>query len=227
MRTHTTVQEPVEMYLKTIAELSDDHAPIPVARIAERLRVSHVSANEMMQRLALQELIRREPYKGVTLTDSGRHIAHHVIRRQRLWEVFLVEHLHYDWAGAYDAACSLEHATSEVLAESLAVFLGHPTHCPHGNPIPAIDGTVALVDGRPLNALGVGEMGRIQLILPTDAEVFAYLWARHIVPRQTVTVTAIAPMQGPITVRINDSEVALGQAMAALVLVEPVLLAAH
>lgn len=224
LRTQTTGQETVEMYLKTIAELSDSHFPVPVARIAERLGVSHVSANEMMQRLAAQELISREPYKGVALTDDGRYIAHNVIRRQRLWEVFLVDHLKYDWASAYDAACSLEHATSDALAESLAAFLGYPTRCPHGNPIPAIDGSVALASGRPLNALGVGEVGRIQLILPTDADVFAYLWARRIVPRQTVAVTAIAPMQGPITLRIDDSEVALGQAMAALILVEPVLL---
>lgn len=222
MRTHTTGQESVEMYLKTIAELSDGRTPVVIARVAERLGVSPVSANEMMQRLDAQELITREPYKGVLLTDHGRYIAHSIIRRQRLWEVFLVEHLKYNWAGAYEAACRLEHATSNVLAESLSIFLGTPTHCPHGNPIPAADGSIAFLDGRPLNTFHTGETGRIQAILPTDTDVFAHLWARHIVPRQMVTVTAVAPLQGPLTLRVNENEVALGPTIAALVIVEPI-----
>ena len=102
MRTQTTSNETVEMYLKTIAELSDDDTPVVIARVAERLGVSPVSANEMMKRLVEQELLVHERYKGVMLTENGRFYANSVIRRQRLWECFLVDRLNFNWSGAYD-----------------------------------------------------------------------------------------------------------------------------
>ena len=100
--------ESVEMYMKSVAELGGDEFPVPIGRVAERLGVSPVSANEMMKRLADQDLIVHQPYKGVTLTDSGRELANSVIRRQRLWECFLIDYLHLDWAKAYDLACVLK-----------------------------------------------------------------------------------------------------------------------
>ncbi|HIE55265.1 MAG TPA: metal-dependent transcriptional regulator [Chromatiaceae bacterium] len=221
MRTQTTSNETVEMYLKTIAELSNGRSPIVIARVAEGLGVSPVSANEMMKRLVKQGYLKHEPYKGVTLTQSGQYIARNVIRRQRLWEVFLVEHLEFNWAGVYEAACRLEHATSNVLAESLSNYLGNPTVCPHGNPIPTADGTVHVTEQRALNTLTVGETAQVVSIQPTQTKIFAYLSKRNILPAQVVTVTDIAPMQGPITLKLDSAEVSLGLAMAALVMVGP------
>jgi len=229
MRTQTTSNETVEMYLKSIAELSDacsgqsrsGRSPIIIARVAERLGVTPVSANEMMKRLVAQGHITHEPYKGVKLTQNGRYIAHSVIRRQRLWEVFLADHLKFNWASIHETACRLEHATSKVLAESLAAYLDHPITCPHGNPIPTTDGRLPIVDCRPLTTLAVGETARILSIQPTQTEVFAYLRKRDIMPDQVVTVTEIAPLQGPISLRLNNTEVLLGLAMAALVMVGP------
>jgi DtxR family Mn-dependent transcriptional regulator len=214
------------MYLKTIAELSDGSSPIVIARVAERLGISPVSANEMMKRLVVQGHITHEPYKGVKLTKNGRYIAHSVMRRQRLWEVFLIEHLKFNWAGIHEAACRLEHATSKVLAESLAAYLDHPTVCPHGNPIPMADGCLPIVDSRPLNTLKVSETARILSIHPTQTDIFAYLNKRNIMPEQVITVIEIAPMQGPITVRLDNAEVSLGLAMAGLIMVGPLQTAA-
>lgn len=219
MRTQTTSHETVEMYLKTIAELSDDGSPIIIARVAERLGVTPVSANEMMKRLAEQGLVVHMRYKGVTLTDSGRNVAHSIIRRQRLWECFLVEHLKLDWAGVYEMACRLEHATSNVLAEALAAYLDHPTVCPHGNPIPERDGNMPAAAARPLTTLHVGETGIIHSIQPTTTDVFAYLSRHHILPQQKFAVTEIAPMQGPITLNLTTGAVALGRSLAELILV--------
>ncbi len=218
MRTQTTSHEAVEMYLKTIAELSDDHSLVIIARIAERLGVTPVSANEMIKRLAEQELVVHERYKGVRLTPKGRAIAYSVIRRQRLWECFLVDHLKFEWAGVYEMACRLEHATSNVLAESLAAYLGHPTTCPHGSPIPQRDGSLPEAATRPLTTLRVGETGRIHSIQPTTPDVFAYLQRHHVLPRQAFTIAEIAPLEGPITLKLEGGQVALGRSMAALVL---------
>jgi DtxR family Mn-dependent transcriptional regulator len=220
MRTQTTSNETVEMYLKTISELSEDGQPVIIARVAERLGVSPVSANEMMKRLADQDLINHERYKGVRLTENGRFYAHSVIRRQRLWECFLVDRLNFNWSGSYEAACRLEHATSNVLAEALAAYLDNPTVCPHGNPIPLADGTMPKMEGSSLARLKPGQKATVLSIIPTSTEVLAYLSQHNIVPGQIITVVEKAPMDGPITVRANGERVALGLPMAALVMVQ-------
>lgn len=217
MRTQSTSNETVEMYLKTIAELSDDGAPVIIARIAERLGVTAVSANEMMKRLGEQGLVAHARYKGVTLTDNGRYIAYNVIRRQRLWERFLVDHLKMEWSGVYEMACRLEHATSNVLAEALSAYLGHPTVCPHGSPIPNSDGTFPVVLTRPLTALRVGEKGSIHSIQPATTDIYAYLNRHQVLPNRDFTVVEIAPMEGPITLNLVNGRVALGRPMAELV----------
>lgn len=221
MRTQTTSNETIEMYLKTIAELSDGCEPVVIARVAERLGVSAVSANEMMKRLAEQAYITHERYKGVELTAAGQAIAHNVMRRQRLWEVFLVDHLHLNWSGAYEAACRLEHATSNVLAEALAAYLDHPAVCPHGNPIPAGDSSVADAASRPLESLHPGESAQIASISPTETDVYAYLHRHRLLPRQAITVLEKAPMDGPITLSVAGKRVAMGLTMAALIRVTP------
>src|SRR5690606_25434297 len=125
------LSESTEMYLKAMSELGD--RDVAIARVAERLNVTNVSANEMMRRLGEQGLVTHTPYKGVTLTKQGREVAANVIRRQRLWEVVLYEHLNIEWAKVYELACSLEHATAPEVTEALAEFLEHPETCPRGN----------------------------------------------------------------------------------------------
>ena len=220
MRTQTTSNETIEMYLKTIAELSDGAAPVVIAEVARRLGVTPVSANEMMKRLVDQELLIHERYKGVNLTPAGRQIAHNVIRRQRLWECFLADHLKLNWAGVYEAACRLEHATSNVVAEALSTFLDHPTVCPHGCPIPGLDGQVQLTDGRPLTSLTVGQSGQVERIKPAQIEIYAYLSRHNLFPGRRFTVIEIAPLKGPITLRLheNGGDVTLGAAVADLVI---------
>jgi DtxR family Mn-dependent transcriptional regulator len=217
MRNQTTSHETVEMYLKTIVELSDGGSPVIIARVAERLGVTPVSANEMMKRLIEQNLVVHVRYKGVTLTENGRYIAHSIIRRQRLWECFLVDHLKLDWAGVHEMACRLEHATSNVLAESLSAYLDHPAVCPHGNPIPQLDGLMPELPVRRLTSLKVGEKGTIHSIQPTTTDVYVYLNRYHILPKQTFTLTEIAPLEGPITLTMATGQVALGRPMAELV----------
>jgi len=216
--------ESVEMYLKSIAEYGGVHDPVPIGRVAERLGVSPVSASEMMKRLGEQHLINHLPYKGVVLTDRGRLLANSVIRRQRLWECFLVDELKLDWAQAYDLSCNLEHATDSEVTEALASFLRHPQQCPHGNPIPGEDGWVDEHQFKPLLDLDIGQPGYVRAISPETSEVLAYLGKRGIHPGQRIILSGIAPMEGPLTIKVGPAnegeEVDLGQALAGLVWVE-------
>ena len=221
MRTQTTGYESTEMYLKTVAELSGDQEPVSIAEIADRLGITTVSTNEMVKRLVRMGFLEHERYKGVKLTDEGQAIAYSVMRRQRLWECFLVDKLGLNWAGVYEIACRLEHATSAVLAEALAAYLDHPVTCPHGNPIPSSDGKVALADKVTLNAIPMGKSARILSIEPTTTDIYAYLQERQLQPGQVVRVLDIAPLQGPMTLELNGSQVVLGRNLAELLLVLP------
>jgi len=213
--------ESVEMYIKSVAELGGDELPVPIGRVAERLGVSPVSANEMMKRLADQDLIDHQPYKGVTLTGVGRELANNVIRRQRLWECFLIDYLRLDWAKAHDLACDLEHATATEVENALADFLGNPDLCPHGNPIPKRDGAISPVSAVPLSTISVGKTGMVNSLVPEGSEILSYLAEKNLKPGQEVTVIDRAPLEGPLTLKVESEEIDLGLNLAALVLVDP------
>ena len=191
--------ESVEMYLKTVAELGGEHNPVPIGRVAGRLGISPVSASEMIKRLGDQGYINHLPYKGVELTDDGRQLANSVIRRQRLWECFLVDRLDIDWATAYELACTLEHATAPQVTHALSNYLLNPEHCPHGNPIPDERGETAILQCRPLTKLQLGEGGRIQAIEPESSDILSYLAERNLRPGTEVSVIDTAPLDGPLT----------------------------
>ena len=216
----STLSESIEMYLKSLAEL-DAYQPVAISRLAERLGVTQVSATEMVKKLVEQGLVDHLPYKGVILTDTGKKLAFSVIRRQRLWECFLHDHLNIEWARIYDFACDLEHATAPEVTEALSAFLGAPTTCPHGDPIPATDGSFEQLTGIPLSALSVGQSGTILAVLASNSEVLQYLHTRDVLPGNDVTVLEIAPLQGPLTLKIGDKEIAVGLQMADYVLVQP------
>lgn len=129
--------ESTEMYLLRIALLGEENQPVPIARLAEELDISPVSTNQMCRKLERRGLLAYQPYRGVMLTERGTAAAARVLRRRRLWEVFLVEKLRLSPDLAEEGACQLEHATTDAVADRLAEFLGHPTVCPHNERIPA------------------------------------------------------------------------------------------
>jgi len=213
------LSESTEMYLKAMAELSDRDV-VAIGRLADRLSVTPVSANEMVRRLGEQGLVTHTPYKGVALTKKGREVACNVVRRQRLWECFLYDHLKIEWAKLYELACSLEHATAPEVTEALAVFLGDPKTCPRGNPIPAADGSFAPLDGVTLNSVPVGDTVRVLAVNATATDVLKYLQERNILPGHEIKIVEAAPLQGPLTLRVDGKEVALGLSLAEFVIVK-------
>lgn len=213
------LSESTEMYLKAMVEISDRDA-VAIGRLAERLGVTPVSANEMVRKLGEQGLVSHTPYKGVNLTKKGREVACNVLRRQRLWECFLFDHLKIEWAQVYEFACSLEHATAPEVTEALAGFLGNPKTCPRGNPIPAVDGSFKPLNAMPLSEVKLGQSAQIVAVNATVTDVLKYLQEKNILPGSELAVVEIAPMDGPLTLRIGAKDVALGLSMAEFVLVK-------
>jgi DtxR family Mn-dependent transcriptional regulator len=213
------LSESTEMYLKAMAELGAEEV-VAVGRLAGRLGVTNVSANEMVHRLTESGLVSHMPYKGVALTETGKAAACSVLRRQRLWECFLYEHLHIEWAKLYELACALEHATAPEVTEALATFLGDPKFCPRGNPIPSADGSITTLSGILLRDAPVGSTVRVMAINATKTDALTYLQMRGILPGCELTIVEAAPMEGPLTLRVDDREVALGLLLSEFVIVE-------
>ena len=213
------LSESTEMYLKAMVELGKGDL-VAVGRLADRLGVTNVSANEMVHRLSGQGLVSHTPYKGVSLTEAGQAAACNVLRRQRLWECFLYEHLKIEWAKLYELACALEHATAPEVVEALANFLGDPKFCPRGNPIPDADGTFTPLAGVPLREVPVGASVRVLAVNATETDALRYLQDRGILPGSELSVIEAAPMQGPFTLRIDGQDVVLGLLLSEFVIVE-------
>jgi len=214
------LSESTEMYLKAMAEMGSRDV-VAIGRLAERLSVTPVSANEMIKKLGEQGLVSHTPYKGVNLTQKGRDVACNVLRRQRLWEVFLYEHLKIEWAKIYELACSLEHATAPEVTEALAGFLGNPKTCPRGNPIPDEMGSFTPLNGILLSEASVGTTVKVLAVNATATDVLKYLQERNVLPNHELEVIEAAPLKGPLTLRVDGmKEVALGLSMAEFVIVE-------
>lgn len=222
------ISQSMEMYLKALFEFSGQDPATP-ARLAERLGVTNVSANEMVHRLDELGLVSHVPYHGVTLTEKGMEIASNVLRRQRLWECFLHDHLKIEWAKIYDLSCELEHATAPEVTEALAEFLGDPKTCPRGNPIPAVDGSFTPLDGISLKDAAVGSTVTIVAVKAIDSKVLKYLQDRRILPGSIAEVVEAAPLQGPLTLLLHElkndgapaQEVVVGLVLAEYVIVRP------
>ncbi len=214
------MSEAAEMYLLRIALLSAGDAPVPISQLAETLSVSPISANQMCRKLESKGLVDYQPYKGVTLTLQGEAVALRVLRKRRLWEVFLAEKLGLDPQTAEDVACRFEHVTPEDLAEKLAEFLGNPTLSPQRQPIPPKIGSMRGMQViRSLSAIGVGERVRVTNIV-ADETLKAFLRMQGIAPGAIVAPVASAPDKAML-VEVGGKHVSLAADVAGKIDVTP------
>ena len=163
-------------YLKAVwsaQEWSDEK--VTTKHLADRLGVGASTVSETVRRLSGQGLLEHERYGAIRLTDDGRRLALVMVRRHRLLETFLVDQLGYGWDEVHDEAEVLEHAVSDVFVERMAACLGYPVRDPHGDPIPAADGTVVRPDAVPLSSMRAGDAGIVVRISDADPEALRYL----------------------------------------------------
>jgi len=186
----------MEDYLKAIYECErEDGPPVGTSTIAEALSVTAPTATRMLEKLAEEDLIEREKYSGVELTDHGRAIAIETIRHHRLLEAYLVEHLDYEWEEVHDEAERLEHHISEDFEARIARELDHPPVDPHGEPIPNANLEAPVEDDvEPLSACREGETVVVASVRERDAETLQYLEAEGIVPGRELELVEITPV---------------------------------
>ena len=154
-----------ENYLKAIYHLSDGgNEQVSTNAIADAIHTKPASVSDMIQKLDRKGVIKYTKYQGVEVTDTGKTAALKVIRKHRLWEVFLVDQLNFNWDEVHEVAEQLEHIKSPLLIERLDAFLGHPTVDPHGDPIPDAEGVIRAKPQKPLEELNPGNQGVVRAV---------------------------------------------------------------
>ncbi len=173
-----------ENYLKAIYKLGEsavsrnaggERSTISTNAIAGALDTRPASVTDMLKRLSKKRLIQYTPYHGVTLTDAGRDLAVELLRRHRLWEVFLVEKLGYDWGEIHELAEELEHVGTSELTDRLDQFLEFPRFDPHGDPIPNTEGKFTLRQRLPLSELSPGSSAIVTGVREHSKSFLAHL----------------------------------------------------
>jgi len=203
----------VEDYLKAIFDLSRG-GPVATSALAERLGVTPASVTGMAKKLAGMNLVTHEPYRGVALTEAGERIALEVIRHHRLIETYLHEALGVPWDRVHAEAERIEHVLSEDLEARMDAALGHPTVDPHGAPIPSLALEVVERDVTPLAELEVGTRGIVAEVSDHSADLLRYVGQLGLYPQTPLEVVAVAPFDGPLTVRVGGEERTVGQKAA-------------
>jgi DtxR family transcriptional regulator, Mn-dependent transcriptional regulator len=219
--TKEAVSSAIQDYAKAIYELeSRAGEDVSTNALAERLGVTAASASGMVRRLGELGLVAHVPYRGVTLTESGRRVALEVLRHHRLLELYLAESLDVPWDRVHDEAEVLEHHISEELEEAIAAKLGDPTLDPHGDPIPTRELRIAERPTRALATLKPGARGRFVRVSDSDPDMLRYLAEREIRPGDACEVVDRQPFGGPLFVRFGAAVHALGGVLAEAMRVE-------
>ena len=197
----------VENYLKAIYCLAEN-APKPcvaTGRIAESLGVLPGTVTSMLKTLADGQLVHYRPYEGVELTEAGESLALRVIRRHRLIELFLVRTLDLSWDEVHEEAEHMEHAVSDWLVDRMDQHLGHPKFDPHGDPIPAANGSLVAPIAIPLSQCQAGQAFRVVRVLDQSSEFLRNLSRAGIEIGLTGSVTEIHPEGGPTVLLAGQS----------------------
>lgn len=208
--------ESTEMYLITIYRHTQNQTHASVSDVADTLGLHHSSVSEKARRLVEQGYAHHDP-EGLTLTAAGERVALNVLRKHRLMKTFMVGMLGYPLDDVYDEACRLEHAMSDRMADALEALLGNPEVDPHGYPIPTPDGRVTTVRYKTLNDFMAGDRVVVRRVDALNHEKLSYLQQLGLIPGATVTITEIAPFDGPLTLQIagdGDRVVAIAPSLA-------------
>ena len=170
-----------ENHLKSIFHLSSDpELGVSTNSIADDLNTKASSVTEMLKKLSDKNLIVYKKYHGAQLTEKGRKTALNIIRKHRLWEVFLVDKLNFKWDEVHEIAEQLEHIQSKKLTNELDKFLNFPTKDPHGDPIPNPAGFIKFTPKLKLSDLNIGETGKFIGVKDSSSTFLKYLDKRQI-----------------------------------------------
>jgi len=197
-----------ENYLKIIYMLTEQNGGSEVStnELAEHTQTKAASVSDMLRKLAEKNYINYRKYQGVTLTKDGQNIALSVIRKHRLWEVFLVDKLGFGWDEIHDIAEQLEHIDSKELTDKLSVFLGNPQFDPHGDPIPDAKGKMPMIRYQKLSEIPLN-----QPVVMTGVSIHSPAFLQHLDKNQitlgcTIKIQEISDFDKSYNILLNDTQ---------------------
>ncbi len=208
----------IQEYLEEIYKLDRNGRVVLGVHLAHKMGVSAPTVTGVLKRMAKDGLVEEDARKGVRLTPKGKALGEEMVRRHRLAERLLTDILGLDLEQVHAEACRFEHAISGEVEERLMVVLGHPTTCPHGQPIPGA--SELHPKGQPLAAVDAGCRVTVLTVPEEDPTLLKYLKEKGIRPGARLAVTEVAPFRGPLTISGPAGEVALGVEVAGQVWVE-------
>lgn len=201
--------ESVEEYVEGIYRLQKEVDRVSTGEVATYMMVSAGSATSMVKKLAEMKLVEHLPYQGIRLTEFGEKVAKQLTRSHRILERFLVDVLELPWNDVHELACKLEHFISEDIIDRIDTKLGHPTTCPHGNPVDADapDPSTRLQDAR---------AGRLRVYRISDerVEFLQHLESLGLLPGQEFEAVGSSQIDSLIHLRIGDREATVGKEVA-------------
>ncbi len=199
-----------ENYLKAIFSLSTkNEIAVSTNEIAKKLKTKASSVTDMIKKLADKKLVDYKKYQGVSLTKDGRKRAVLIVRNHRLWEVFLVNKLDFNWDEVHDLAEQLEHIKSEQLTEKLDAFLEHPTHDPHGDPIPDKNGNIEHHKNMMLSSINKNETCVVIGVKDSSSTFLKFLDKSEIKLGSTLNVISKEEFDNSMLVKINNKKLSL------------------
>jgi len=211
-----------ENYLKAIYHLGKRGSnSVSTNAIAKKVKAKASSVTDMMKKLAEKSLVNHKKYQGVKLTEDGQAHAIKVIRKHRLWEVFLVEKLKFSWDEVHEVAEQLEHIKSEKLTQQLDAFLGFPERDPHGDPIPDKDGNFALTNKILLADAEMDVVYTCVGVKDSSAEFLKYLNKYNLTLGTELQVLSKEDFDGSLSIRFNNIRLNVSQDIAANLYLKP------
>ncbi|MFP9116767.1 metal-dependent transcriptional regulator [Flavobacterium sp. RNTU_13] len=212
-----------ENYLKVIYHLSQQSGKgVSTNAIAGVMESKPSSVTDMIQKLADKGLANYVKYQGVQLTEAGTFAALMIVRKHRLWELFLVEKLDFSWDEVHDVAEQLEHIKSDKLINKLDEFLGFPTEDPHGDPIPDVQGNIASVEKKLLSEINVGKKVLCVGVKDSSAPFLQYLDKQQIALGAVIEVLGREDFDFSVNIKIKDRELTVSNKIAGNLFVKPV-----
>jgi DtxR family transcriptional regulator, Mn-dependent transcriptional regulator len=215
----TDLSKQMEDYLKNIYKLQEESSPVTTKAIAEKMEISPASVTSMTKKLDQLKLLNYKRYGGVVLTERGMKVALEIIRHHRLLELYLNQKVGIEWHKVDAEAEELEHVLSEEVEAAMDHALDYPTIDPHGDPIPAKDGTIISPEETVLIELEPGRASVVSRVIQDSPEMLEYLGGIGIFPDVPIEVEEQTPLAGTVTVRVKGKSRALGRDVASCIYV--------
>ena len=209
-----------EDYIKGIYRLQNGKRSVSTSLLAKHLKIGDGSVTDMLKRLSSKKLIHYEPYKGVRLTEAGKQLALKMVRRHRLWEMFLIRHLGYEWDEVHDEAERLEHVTSDEMEDRIDNILGYPKVDPHGDPIPNKHGELVDIKSSSLSDVAQHVFVKILRVSDDNAGVLQHAAKLGLTLNKKIIVKEKREFDGSMIVKAGAKEHFISKQVADAIFVE-------